>query len=652
MNMNHFKIKEFIIIILCGFVMRAAGQQSEIQLAAEYWNKGDREKAYQTYRDLAREPANLQAIHSGYLNALLELKKFKEAHEHMAKLIKRYPTDPIYKLDDGLVWLKEGDITRSNRIFGETIATESNQQFSIKSIADYFLAKGIPEYAEQTLLSARKTTGLENLFALELANVYRIRGKKMDMVEEYLNYVSQTPSNSAYVRNLLSLFLTRPEDQDLLQEALYLRVQRFPDAEIFADLLIWSLIQQKNFENALVQAKAYDRRFGKGSPARSYELAQIATNNREYDVAAQAYEFIIRSYRNSEQYLPARLGLLQSMEKMILSRYPVNRDSVSDLRDRYRRFASDYESLPNGIEARIHEARLLAFHLDRLDSAAYILNNLIQLPGGSVQLKSRARLELGDIYLIRAEYWESTLVYSQVEKAQKDSPLGHEAKFRNARLNYFKGDFRLAEEHLDVLKQATSREVANDALDLSLRIKENTMVDTLGRALGVYAVTELLIQQNRAQEALAIMPVLYSGDTTINIRNIGEAAQLLSDRGFSIGAKERDSVRVTLPSGFSVPTIRDDVFWLEAGLHRKAGDFLRAERLLQRIVSEYPKDVLADDAEFMLAEISERDIKDADQAMQRYRDFLTKHPGSVYAAEARKRFRTLRGDFLTAPESN
>ena len=40
--------------------------------------------------------------------------------------------------------------------------------------------------------------------------------------------------------------------------------------------------------------------------------------------------------------------------------------------------------------------------------------------------------------------------------------------------------------------------------------------------------------------------------------------------------------------------------------------------------------------------------KDAlkDKAMEIYREFLTKFPGSVYAAEARKRFRTLRGDFI------
>ena len=53
----------------------------------------------------------------------------------------------------------------------------------------------------------------------------------------------------------------------------------------------------------------------------------------------------------------------------------------------------------------------------------------------------------------------SHTAYSQVEKAQKDAPLGYEAKLRNARLSYFNGDFKLAEAHLDIFwKEATSRE--------------------------------------------------------------------------------------------------------------------------------------------------------------------------------------------------
>ncbi|HEY5823321.1 MAG TPA: hypothetical protein VIT44_03090, partial [Cyclobacteriaceae bacterium] len=66
---------------------------------------------------------------------------------------------------------------------------------------------------------------------------------------------------------------------------------------------------------------------------------------------------------------------------------------------------------------------------------------------------------------------------------------------------------------------------------------------------------------------------------------------------------------------------------------------------LQKIQDEFAEDVLADDALFTQAEINEVQLKNKEKAMELYRIFLDKFPGSVYAAEARKRYRLLRGDF-------
>ncbi|HCZ35542.1 MAG TPA: hypothetical protein DHV26_06390, partial [Cytophagales bacterium] len=66
---------------------------------------------------------------------------------------------------------------------------------------------------------------------------------------------------------------------------------------------------------------------------------------------------------------------------------------------------------------------------------------------------------------------------------------------------------------------------------------------------------------------------------------------------------------------------------------------------------EFSEDVLADDAYFLQGELQERHLKNKDKAMEIYREFLNKFPGSVFAAEARKRYRTLRGDFTEAEGS-
>jgi TolA-binding protein len=63
-------------------------------------------------------------------------------------------------------------------------------------------------------------------------------------------------------------------------------------------------------------------------------------------------------------------------------------------------------------------------------------------------------------------------------------------------------------------------------------------------------------------------------------------------------------------------------------------------------VSNYGSDILADEALFNMASLYEEKIANKIRAMELYQDVLTKYPGSVFAVEARKRYRALRGDTL------
>lgn len=92
--------------------------------------------------------------------------------------------------------------------------------------------------------------------------------------------------------------------------------------------------------------------------------------------------------------------------------------------------------------------------------------------------------------------------------------------------------------------------------------------------------------------------------------------------------------------------IIDDLYWLEANLRLKMGEVQTSLSLLQRLEKEFPNEILADDAFFLQADIFENRLREPQKAMELYREFLNRYPGSVFAAEARRRFRLLRGDFV------
>jgi tetratricopeptide (TPR) repeat protein len=215
---------------------------------------------------------------------------------------------------------------------------------------------------------------------------------------------------------------------------------------------------------------------------------------------------------------------------------------------------------------------------------------------------------MADIQLLKGEVWESTLLYSQVEKAMRGDTLGQEAKFRNSRLAYYKGEFDWAKAQLDVLKAATSKLIANDALELSLLIGDNLNFDSTGEALRMFSRADLAFFQNNVSGALATL----------------------------------DSLEASFPES----TLGDDLLYRRAKIYLRQGKTIEAIAQLDKVLATYKKDILADNALFMLAGIYDYQMKDSAKAMDLYKELMTDFPGSLYVVEARKRFRTLRGDVV------
>lgn len=623
-NTINTRVLFWILLFAFPFISQAQNHP-DIQLANEYLLKGDKKKAAELYRDLAKNDSNIPLIHNNYLNLMLDLGTFEDAHAYLKRVSRRDPENMQFKLDAGLVYVRSGEVGKADRYFRDIVNEIRHNVQQIKMMSDYLAARSLTDYSIVALNESRNFLGNPYLFCLDLAMLYRIQGQQDKMVQEYLSYVTQSSANIQYVKNVMQALLTKPEELESLERLLYDKVQQNPDVEVYTDLLIWVTMQQKNFYASFIQARAYDKRYKKEGE-KSLEVAKVALDNDDYENASKIYRYVIKEYPGTPNYLLARLGLIRTREARVRKSFPVNADSVKILITDYKRFIEKYPDNSNSLDATRNQALLFANYLDQKDSAISILQKLKDNPRASLYLRSKAKLDLGDIYLIKGESWESTLLYSQVEKTQKENPVGYEAKLKNAKLSYYKGNFRLAQEHLDILKEATTREIANDAMELSMRIKENIAFDSVGEALKQFAAVELLLYQNKQAEALDKLKSLKLGQIV----------------------KQDASGQIVT---FSNQTILDDVYWLEADMRMKRGEFDEAINLLQKILNEYPDDILTDDAYFLQAEIYERQLKKKDKAMELYREFLNKFPGSVYSAEARKRYRTLRGDFnSTSPE--
>lgn len=599
-------MKRYLLIILF-FSINWLAKGQDIELANEYFKQGEYEKAKDIFQKIAKDKNNIRLIHQNYIQCLFKLKNFDEAEKYLKRQIKSNDlTGIVYRSDYTSLLEMTGKFEEAQKEMEILIDLAARSEGTIYELQDLLYRNSKTELVIQLLKKGREIAKDENKYAILMARAYLYNGQKEPMIEEMLKY-GLVEGNQDYVKATFQDNLKTEAEVDMLEKALYSRVQKFPTEQYYTDILIWHLIQQKEFAKAFIQTRALDRRL-KQDGQRVFELAQTALVNKDYKSAIQMYEYVMKENPQGQYYAYARRNALFCKEEVVKTSYPVSITDIRSLIKDYQGLFSDLGRNVKTMEALRNTAQLYAFYLNERDTAITVLETAIMIAGSDNAFRDKCKLDLGDIYVLKNEPWEATLLYSQVEKSQKEDFLGQEAKLKNAKLHYYNGEFDLSKEVLDILKKATTREIANDAMQLSLLIQDNIGLDTSEVAMKEYAKVDLLLFQNRNAEAMAALDQIFEK--------------------------------------YKSHSLADDILWLRANTNLKINQPQKALEDLELLRKNYNVDILADDALFLEAKIYEENFQQKDKAMELYREILQKFPGSIFGAEARKRFRNLRGDTI------
>ena len=578
----------------------------EDKLALQYLENGEFDKAEQLYEKLFDK--NSSAYYSAYIKCVLGMKNYQKGEKIIKKQIKKFPDSLNYAIELGKLYKMADDKNKASQQFEKTIKELVPKQDRIASLANAFIAVKEFDYAIAAYMKGRKYLG-NTAFRYELAEVYNLKQEIAKMLEEYFDILLENEEYLQSVQNILQSKLSfnpSGNNSEVVKNLLLKRIQDYPDRSVFSELLTWLFIQQKQFEAAFIQSKALDKRMNEDGH-RLINLAMMCVSNENYDVAIKSYQYVISKEKTTSYYSIARTELLNTINKKILSSGKILQSELLDLEKQYIATLGELGKNTSTASMIRNLAHLQAFYLSKPGDALLLLQDLIKIPGLRPQETAECKLELGDIYVLKNDVWEATLLYSQVDKAFKTDVLGQEAKFRNAKLSYYQGDFDWAKAQLDVLKAATSDLMANDALSLSLLIGDNSSDgDTLQTTLHMYSRADLLLFQNQYDQALFVL----------------------------------DSIKMKFPSS----TLNDDVLFKKAQIMQKMGKNDTAAQYFQEIINLYSNDILADDALFSLAQMNENAFNNKEKAMEMYQELMTKYPSSIFVVEARKKFRSLRGD--------
>ena len=614
-----------LLLVTCGGPLLAQQSQEE-QLAMQYYKDKEYDKAVELFEKIhAKKPDSY--IYYYYYYCLLELERYDEAEKMLKKQVKAYPNVQRYKVDQGYVYERAGDNAKAEKIYQECLKNMPAKETSVNELYNAYMSRGKYEYAADAILKGRKMLNNEQLLSKSLISLYKILHQNDKIVDEIIALVKT--DNEKYQKDVeaaIQDLLLDDEDNEQymsIRTALQKFSQKNPNNILCIKELYWISQLHKDFEEALILAKSLDKRL-KAEGIFTYELATVAADNRDYNTAIEALNYIIKQGEDAHNYVQAKMKILDVKYMQLIATSPVKMVDAVNLEQDFKK-ALDENGLHSGTMDWIRKyAHLLAFYVNKPQEAMDVLNQAMAATRDNKE-KNQYKIDLADVQLYTGEVWDASLNYSQVDKDMPNDVLGNEAKFKNAKLSFYIGEFAWAKSQLDVLAAATTKLIANDAIYTSMLISDNLEEeeevdedDTTAAglfshsegnlALKMYAKAEFLIFQNKDDEAL----------------------------------KALDSVMILSPFG----TLVDDALYQKALILIKQKNYLEAEKLLKRVVEDFGDQLLADDALFQLAELYEYYLKDVNQAMEYYQKILKDYSDSLYVVQARARYRALRGDNL------
>ena len=589
-------MRNFFATLLLLLTFSAFAQNE--QLALNYFEKGDFEKALVSYEELfAKQPGNSNYFQKT-VECYQELSQFEKAQTLIQQRLDKYK-QPNLLIELGYNYQLQKDQKNATKLYEKAIDKINENPSNVYALAANFEKKSLLDYA---LKSYSLALTLEPKFSFnqQMAVLYGQQGKVDLMIEKFLEEGEQRPQSTIYIQNYLSRFMTEESETsfpDSLRKALILKTQKSQDL-YWNQFLSWFFVQQKEYGKAFIQEKAIYKREPE-SFSNIVSLAELAIEEDQDEDAVNIINFVLENTQNLDLQIFSNTFLLRNrIEKSTPKEYPAIK---AHLELALKKFGVS----PFTISLQELQAEFFAFNLNEPENGKEVLKNALKFQLNEYQ-KAELKMQLADILLLQEQYNQALIYYSQIEDDLKNDQIGHEASLKVAKTSYFQGDFQWAQSQFKILKSASTQLIANDAMEYFLLINDNTVADSSQVALKKFARGDYLMYQNKNDLALA------------------QFAKILAEH------KGEEIEAVTL---------------LRMGkINEKLGNYNEALRLYKNIIDAHSDGIYVDEALFFSAEIYDEKLKQPELAKPLYEKMIFNHQDSIFFIESRRKFRAIRGD--------
>ncbi|MBT8289538.1 MAG: hypothetical protein KJO93_01800, partial [Muriicola sp.] len=469
-----------IIFWLC-FVTSLPLLSQDDFLAKQYFNDGEYEKALVFYERLVAENPRRMDFAESMVRCYQQLEAYDKAESFLLNRLDSGSAYPTIYIELGYNYRLQDKIALAGEYYDKAlVAIEKNPNYGY-GIGVGFQRFALLDYALKAFERAMELNPQLDYY-FQIALIYGEQGKIKQMFEAYMELLGNGRSTLGNVIGRISDFITEDpnnENNQLLREVALKKAQKEPSV-LWNELLSWLFVQQKQFNYAFIQEKAIYKRTGEVSMERLEALGASALENQAPQIAVDIFRYIEKNSTDQVTRLNAQLNLLDI--ELITS----SEKDYPGIDKQYQELVSEYGYQPNTLQLQVAYANFLTFRKNESGKAIPILKKSLELPMAKYG-EAYIKMALGDILVFDQKFNEALIYFSQIQKNLKNDVLGQEARFKVAQTSFYKGDFDWALTQLKVLRGSTSQLIANDAMQLSLLISDNSFEDSTQTALKKYA---------------------------------------------------------------------------------------------------------------------------------------------------------------------
>ena len=589
-------MRSLLLFFTCLFSFWVSAQND--QLALDYFEKGEFEKAVTLYEEIHIKQPNNLFFFEKLLQCYRQLQQFDKAENLIEKRKQKY-NQPTMQIELGYNFQLQKQQDKANKFYQlaiDEIQKEPNYAYQLGS---NFEKKTLLDWALKAYELGQKLNPNLN-FDYQMALLQGQMGNVELMIDKLFDYAYAKPEFAPTVQSFLSRFLMENANESFpayVKKTLLIRTQKTPDI-FWNQFLSWFYVQQKEYDKAFIQERAIYKR----NPESFYEivtLAQLAIEDHQDETAKTILAFVLENTSDVGLQMQAHHFLMQlKIENATAKDYP---QIQLELQELVKKFGVS----PYSLKLQLLLANFEAFYQNQPKNAIEQLQKTLELP---LNLREAAavKMELADIMVFDEKFNQAILYYAQVEDNLKNDELAHEASMKMAKANYYKADFEWTLQQVKNLKQSSSLLIANDAIELFMLIQDNSVEDSTKTALTAFAKADLKLYQKKKEEALqAFLSILE--------KHKGES-------------------------------IQDITLLRIAQIYEQKKQFDLALNYYNKILTDHADGIFVDEALYFSAEIYRKELDQPEKAKPLYERIVLNHPDSIYFTNSRINYRILRGD--------